>query len=278
MRLCTIRTSEGTTAARVEGDQVVKLSDYADVGALLIRLDDLGAAAHLDGDTSPLEEVDLAPLVPHPDKIVCVGLNYRDHILEMGNAVPEAPTYFAKYRGALIGARDNIVLPPTEVSTAVDWEAELGVVIGSPVRHATADEAAKAIAGYCVINDVSVRDWQRRTKQFLAGKTFESTTPVGPWLVTADEVGDGSGLAIGTEVNGVAKQLGNTDELVFNPVDLIMDLSKVITLLPGDLIATGTTGGVGAARTPPEWLVAGDDVRTWIDQVGELRNRCAQPG
>lgn len=272
MRLTTIRVDNTTRAARVEGDELVLL-DAADVGAVLRG--DANAAA--DGPTHPAAEADLAPLVTHPGKIVCVGVNYRDHIEEMGRELPSAPTYFAKFREALIGAGDDIALPAADVSTSIDWEAELAIVIGSPLRHGTAAEAMAAIAGFTVLNDVSVRDYQRRTTQFLAGKTFEAMTPLGPHLVTTDEVGDGSGLAISATVDGVVKQSSNTSELVFNAIDILQDLSTIITLEPGDVIATGTPGGVGAARTPPEWLTDGSVLRTEIAELGVCVNTCRLP-
>ena len=210
----------------------------------------------------------------NPNKIICVGLNYRDHVMEMGRDLPDAPTYFSKFSGALIGAHDDLQLPPASISTHNDWEAELAIVIGSPARNVAADDALDHIAGFTVFNDFSVRDYQRRTGQFLAGKTFEGASGLGPTMVTPDEVGDGSNLAISSAVNGDVKQSSNTDELIFGPRELIADLSQIITLLPGDIIATGTPGGVGAARTPPEWLVDGDELVIAIERVGELRHRC----
>ncbi len=272
MRLTTVRVSSGTSAGRVEGDDIVVL-EAADVGAVLRA----GGEVAETGTSIPLSSADYAPLVTHPDKIVCVGVNYLDHIAEMGRDRPSAPTYFAKYRRALIGANDHIALPPVEVSTQIDWEAELAIVIGHEVRHASASEAFAAIAGFTVLNDVSVRDYQRRTTQFLAGKTFEGMTPVGPWLVTTDESGDGSGYAISTEVDGVLKQSSNTSELCFNAVDIVQDLSTVITLEPGDVIATGTPGGVGAARTPPEWMGDGTSVLVTIEGIGQTHNVCRLP-
>ncbi len=272
MRLTTIRTDSGTRAARVEGDELVIL-DAADVGDLLRGHGDPEGG----GTARPATDHELAPLVTHPGKIVCVGVNYRDHIEEMGREVPGAPTYFAKFRQALIGAHDDITLPAPDVSTHIDWEAELALVIGREVRHASASEAMAAIAGFTVMNDVSVRDYQRRTTQFLAGKTFEGMTPLGPLLVTTDECGDGSGLAITAEVDGVVKQSSNTSELVFNAVDIVQDLSTIITLEPGDVIATGTPGGVGAARTPPEWLTDGAVLRTEISGIGACENTCRRP-
>lgn len=274
MEFVTLRHDGGTRAGRVEGDVVVLL-DAPSVKEILVEPDGLSQAGSVDGgETVPLEEADLAPVVPFPDKIICVGVNYRDHIAEMGREPPGHPTYFAKYARALIGANDDIVLPGADLSTSVDWECELALVIGKPTRNVEGAAALDAIAGFCVLNDVSVRDWQRRTTQFLAGKTFEGLTPVGPALVTTDQVGDGSGLALSTTVNGVVKQASNTSHLVFNSVDIVTDLSRVLTLDPGDVIATGTPGGVGAARTPPEFLRPGDQLVTTIEGLGQLVNRC----
>lgn len=270
MRLATIRTATGHRAVRVDGDRAVETGD-ADVRALLERPD---WAAHAAAAAGPVHEVgglDYAPLVPSPEKIICVGLNYRDHVREMGHELPEYPTVFAKFAPALVGAHDDIVLP--KVSDQVDWEAELTVVIGAPVRHADETAARAAIAGFTVLNDVSVRDYQNRTKQFLQGKTFERSTPIGPWLVTADEV-PGGGLAISTVLDGETVQDSTTAELVFTPVDLVVYLSAILTLRPGDVIATGTPGGVGHARRPPRYLTDGAELVTSIAGVGELRNRC----
>jgi len=270
VRLATIRTNDATRAVRLDGDTAVEL-DAADVGDVLRRDGWREWAAAGDGRNHALDGLDFAPLVTRPDKIVCVGLNYRTHILEMGHEFPEHPTLFAKYRAALIGANDDIVLPA--VSSSVDWEAELAVVIGTTIRHASPADAEAAIAGYSVLNDVSVRDFQRRTSQFLQGKTFEASTPLGPWLVTADELPDGD-REISCEVNGVEMQRAKTGDLVFDPVAIIRYVSSIITLEPGDVIATGTPGGVGAARTPPVFLRPGDEVVTRIDGIGELRNTC----
>ena len=270
MRLATIRTATGTRAVRLDGDTAVETGE-ADLRALLDRPDWAEHAAVAAGPSHPVHGLDFAPLVPSPEKIICVGLNYRDHVLEMGNQLPDYPTVFAKYAPALIGAHDDIVLPT--VSDKVDWEAELTVVIGRPVRHATPEQAAAAIAGYTVLNDVSMRDYQNRTKQFLQGKTFEKSTPVGPWLVTPDELPEG-GWAISSAVDGETMQSSTTSELVFGPVDLIVYLSEILTLNPGDLIATGTPGGVGHARKPPRYLSDGAVLVTSIDGIGELRNTC----
>lgn len=275
MRLVTVRVDGATRAGRVEGGEVVLL-DAPDVRAVLeagsVTSGRLGVAE--TGDSVALENADLAPPIPAPDKIVCVGSNYLDHILETDKQPPPHPIYFAKFTGALTGPRDPICLPPPEVSVNADWEAELALIIGKPTRNVTEAEALDAIAGCAVLNDLSVRDWQMRTTQHLAGKTFERSTPLGPALVTADEVGDGTGLEISCTVDGVTKQSSNTSQLVFGPAKLIADLSTIITLLPGDVIATGTPGGVGLARDPQEWLAPGMVVRTAIEGVGELINTC----
>lgn len=275
MQLVTIRTPNGTTAGRLEGDDIVLL-DTPDVGSVL-RADGLGEARTASGPTLPLAGSELAPVVTRPDKIICIGINYADHVAEMGHEMPDHPTYFAKYHRALIGAVDDIWLPHPTTSVQCDWEAELVIVVGRNLRHATPSEAAGAIAGFTVGNDFSVRDWQRRSSQFLAGKTFEHASPVGPVMVTTDELGDGDGLPISSSVNGVVKQDSNTSHLVFGPVDILTDLSRIMTLDPGDMIFTGTPGGVGAARTPPEWLVDGDVLTTRIEGIGVLENRCVVP-
>lgn len=271
-RLCTVRIGASTHAGRVEDNDIVILA-AADVGEVLRTGD------HTEtGDAIPRAGADLAPPVLAPDKVICVGQNYLDHIAEMGRTPPSAPTYFAKFANSLIGAGDEMVLPDPTVSTDVDWEAELAIVIGAPLRHASADEALAAVAGYTVLNDGSVRDWQRRTSQFLAGKMFEGLTPVGPVVVGRDELGDGSGLAIRSTLDGVTKQESSTSQLCFGVIDIVCDLSRITTLAPGDIIATGTPGGVGAARTPPEWLTDGCVIRCEIEGIGAVENRCRLPG
>ncbi|NDH23936.1 MAG: 2-hydroxyhepta-2,4-diene-1,7-dioate isomerase [Actinobacteria bacterium] len=184
-RLCTVHIGTSTRAGRIDGDDIVIL-DAADVGDVLRA----GGEVAETGEAIPRETARLAPVVTTPDKVVCVGVNYLDHIEEMGRDRPSAPTYFAKFANSLIGATDDLVLPPVEVSTHIDWEVELAIVIGSPVRHASPREALAAVAGYTVMNDGSVRDFQRRTTQFLAGKMFEGLSPLGPVLVGVDELGD----------------------------------------------------------------------------------------
>jgi acylpyruvate hydrolase len=271
VRLATIRLGDRTAAVRLEGDSVVELG-VPDVRAVLARTGWSRWAAGVDGPRHACAAIDHAPLVPSPSKILCVGLNYRSHILEMGRPLPSHPTLFAKFADTLLGAGDDLILPA--VSEEVDWEAELGVVVGAPVRRASTEEAAAAIAGYTVVNDVSMRDWQWRTTEWLSGKAFEATTPVGPWLVTPDEVGDAADLAVRCEVDGQVMQSSRTSDLLFRPADLVAYISQITTLRPGDLIATGTPGGVGAARTPKVFLAPGQVMRTVIEGVGECVNAC----
>ncbi|MEV4009243.1 fumarylacetoacetate hydrolase family protein [Nonomuraea angiospora] len=268
MRLATLRLPNRTTAARIDGDQAVEIG-APDVGALLAdpRWREVAAAA--DGPGHPLSTAGLAPVVPRPGKIVCVGLNYRNHILEMGRELPEYPTLFAKFAEALVGPYDDIALPA--VSQAVDWEAELAVIVGTAARNVSPEQAAACIAGYSVINDVTARDYQYRTLQWLQGKTFESSTPFGPYLVTPDEL-EGVTMTMRCEVDGEVVQETDTADLVFGPAELISYVSRIITLQPGDVIATGTPGGVGHARKPPRYLADGSKVVTRIAGLGELVN------
>jgi acylpyruvate hydrolase len=271
MRFATVRTASGTSAARLEGDDLVLLNS-SDVGALLAE-GDLDRAGHDEaGGSIKVADADFATLVTRPSKVFCVGLNYRSHILETGNTLPDYPTLFAKFTAALIGAHDDIILP--SVSQRADWEVEICVVIGSPLRHASPEEAQVGIAGYTVLNDISIRDYQRRTSQWLQGKTFEHTTPVGPYLVTGDEIGDGLDLEVRCEVDGEVMQLDRTSELVFGALDVVTYCSDVLTLQPGDLLSLGTTGGVGDARDPKVSLKAGQVVRTVIEGIGECLNTC----
>ena len=278
MRLVSFIGREDAGTAIIAGDRIVPILDWFLTGIDLDpeALDDMRRrAAALEGAVGiNLDDVEIIAPFPVPGKIVCVGLNYRSHILEMGRAVPEAPTLFAKFSAALLGANDPIVLP--SVSHEVDWEAELGVIIGRNARAVSGDEARSAIAGFCVVNDVTVRDWQHRTTQWLAGKTFESTTPLGPCLVTPDDaaIAGRAGFELTCEVDGVEVQRASTTDLVFDPVALVGFLSTIITLNPGDVIATGTPGGVGHARTPPQYLGADSRLVTRIEGIGECVNTC----
>lgn len=270
MRLTTVVVDGGTRAARLDGDELVLLP-APDVGTLLGEEGWTWLAAAPAPDRIAHDGAELGLLLPRPDKIICVGLNYASHIREMGRDTPRYPTLFAKYRGALTAPHAPIAVP--RVSDQLDWEAELGVVIGRPTRAVPPDQALEHVAGYTVCNDVTVRDYQHRTREFLAGKTFEATSPVGPVLVTPDELPYGGlGLAISCAVDGVRMQQSNTADLRFTPADLIAYVSDIITLLPGDIIMTGTPGGVGAGREPKVWLRPGQTMTTSIAGIGTLRN------
>ena len=272
MKLATIRTSNGTRAVRVDDGAAVE-TGHADVSELLQADEWSQAAAEADGPRHDLASLEYATLLPTPEKIICVGLNYLDHIAETGRPRPEYPTLFPKFTRTLIGAHDEIHLPHADESTSVDWEAELGLVIGASVRRADPTDAVAAIAGYTVVNDISVRDFQNHSPQFMPGKAWEHTTPVGPHLVTA-RAGEPAHFPISCEVDGVLMQESNTRELCFGPVDLVRYISTFITLSPGDLIVTGTPGGVGVARDPQVFLRPGQTVVTRIDGIGECHNTC----
>lgn len=272
MKLATLHLSDSrTTAARVDDGGYLPLP-FADVGGLLADPAGLERAraatgAHLE----PNSGYRLAPVVTNPGKVLCIGLNYRKHIEETGEAVPEYPTLFNKYADSLVGADDEVLLPA--VSSRVDWEAELVAVIGRVVRDEDEASAASAIAGFTVGNDVSMRDYQARTSQWLQGKCFEAATPVGPVMVTTDIIGAAPDLQITCEVDGVVKQDSRTSDLLFSPAAIVSYISRFMTLRPGDLVFTGTPGGVGQARTPKEFLTDGAELTTRVELIGECRNR-----
>ena len=274
MRLATIRTAGTTRAVKVDGDVLADLG-AADLGEFLSRPDWAEHAAMAGNDRVAAYglDADFAPLVPRPSKVVCVGLNYRNHILEMGRDLPEYPTLFAKFADCLIGSHDDIVRP-WEISQ-LDWEAELAVVIGKPVRRASPAQAEAAIAGFTVLNDITCRDWQFRTREWLQGKIWDSSTPVGPFLVTPDELPGGSrpALRITLTVDGEVMQSDDTSDLLFDPVALVAYVSVIVRLNPGDIIATGTPGGVGHARHPPRFLAGWETVAAEIEGVGRQENR-----
>jgi len=272
MRFVTIRTVGGTRAARLDGDDVIEL-EAPDVAAVLD--DGMQAVAEVPGASAvPLAHVDLAPVVPWPSKIICLGLNYKSHIEEMGGELPSHPTLFAKFASALTGPRDPLPMP--SASNAVDWEAELGIVIGSRVRNADQQQALAAIGGYTIVNDISMRDWQWRTSEWLQGKSWEACTPVGPAVVTPDEVDHAADLLLRCEVDGQVVQEARTSDLLFKPAQIVEYVSQMCTLEPGDLISTGTPAGVGAGRQPPMFLKPGNVVRTSIEGLGELVNECVE--
>ncbi|MFE9102540.1 fumarylacetoacetate hydrolase family protein [Actinomadura geliboluensis] len=271
MKLSTIRTSGGTRAVRLDGGALVDLG-YPDLGALLAEPDWRAKAAAASGTVYDAEGADFAPVVPGPSKVICVGHNYSNHIKEMGRELPAYPTLFPKFADSLIGANDDIVKPGE--TDALDWEVELAVVIGQEVRRADDAQAEAAIAGFTVMNDVSVRDWQFRTIEWTQGKIWDSSTPVGPYLVTPDEVGGvRPALRVRTLVDGREMQSDDTGTLLFDPVFLVKYVSTIVRLRPGDLIATGTPAGVGHARDPKVYLTGGETVVTEIDGLGACTNR-----
>lgn len=272
MRLTTIRHGQETAAARAVGDELVTLP-FPSVAALL-QGPDWQRAAAADGPRTSLAEARFARTID-PVKTLCVGLNYRSHILETGRPVPTHPTLFGKFADTLIGPTDEIVLP--SASDEVDWEVELGVVVGAIARNVTLEQAEACIAGYTVVNDVSMRDWQSRTTQWLQGKNFEASTPLGPYLVTPEEVDHARDLRISCSVDGETLQDGRTSDLLFGPAELISYISRFTTLRPGDVIATGTPGGVGMAREPKRFLRAGEVLRSEIEGIGALVNRVVSP-
>ena len=246
------------------------------VGAVLASAGGLDAAA-ADGRRYAGADAEFAPLVPHPTKVVCVGLNHQTHIKETGRDLADHPTLFCKFADTLIGALDDVQRPVE--TEQFDWEAELAVVVGRQVRRADEAEAEAAIAGFTVLNDVICRDWQFRTREWLQGKNWDSTTPLGPFLVTTDEVGGPRpALDIRCEVNGQVMQRDNTGDLLFDPVHLVRYVSTMIRLNPGDIIATGTPGRVGHARTPRVFLREGDTIVTEIEGLGRLENRVVSQG
>jgi 2-keto-4-pentenoate hydratase/2-oxohepta-3-ene-1,7-dioic acid hydratase in catechol pathway len=208
--------------------------------------------------------------IDRPGKIICVGLNYRDHAEEQGTALPEAPLLFAKWQNTLIGPGDPIVIPP--VVTKCDYEAELGVVIGSQARDVSAEDALDAVAGYVCVNDVSARDLQFADGQWTRGKSPDTFCPVGPALVPRADVPDPQALAIRAILNGQTVQESTTANMIFGVADVIAYVTRTITLEPGDLIATGTPAGVGAFRDPPLFMKAGDEITIEIDGIGSLTN------
>jgi len=266
-KLATIRIDGTTKAVRLEGDQHVDLG-FTDLGAYFAAG---SPAAPADATTYPVENADFAPVVPNPSKVICVGHNYANHIKEMGRELPDYPVLFPKFAETLIGAHDDIVKPAE--TEAFDWEVELTIVIGKEVRRASETEAADAIAGFTVMNDISVRDWQFRTIEWTQGKIWEATTPVGPYVVTPDEVGGvHPALQVKTIVDDQVMQDDNTGTLVFTPTFLVQYISTMITLKPGDIIATGTPAGVGNARDPKVFLVGDEVVVTSIEGLGECVN------
>ena len=229
-----------------------------------------GHAQPQGGASFDLAQVKLLAPIPRPPKLICVGLNYRDHAAESKMEVPTVPTIFNKFPSVVIGPGDAIVLP--RVSRKPDYEAEFAFVIGRGGRYISAANAMDHVFGYTIVNDVSARDFQNATTQWLMGKTFDTFAPMGPWIVTKDEIADPHALDISLEIGGVILQKSNTRELIFKIPELIEYISQVVTLEPGDVVATGTPAGVGFGHRPPRWLKPGEETIIRIQGIGELRN------
>lgn len=274
MRLVTYATVAGRAFGRIEGDSIVPMGpDLKEWLAATAR----GETAPAAGEAAPEEGIPLgagsarllAP-VPEPGKIVCIGLNYRDHAREAGLPLPEEPVLFAKFANSVIGPDSAIVVP--RVVRRTDYEAELGVVVGRRAKRVPVGEALGCVAGYLCANDVSARDLQPATGQWTRGKAVDTFLPTGPWLVTADEIPDPQALAIRCLVDGEVLQESNTSEMVFGVAELVSFISTTMTLEPGDLIVTGTPAGVGFARHPRRWLEPGTTVTVEIERIGRLTN------
>lgn len=258
-------------------DGVIDLGAFsADIGSTLreaLVRNSLAAITSISGGAHTRlkwSEIELLPVIPDPQKILCVGINYLTHVQETGREIPTKPMFFTRFADSQT-AHDGPIVRPL-VSEKLDFEGELAVVIGRTARHVKATEALDYVAGYSCYNDGSVRDWQKHTIQFTPGKNFPSTGGFGPWLVTADEVGDPSTLSLITRLNGEVVQQATTDDLIFDIPTLIEYCSTFTELHAGDVIITGTTGGVGAFRQPPLWMKAGDVVEVEISRIGVLRN------
>jgi 2-keto-4-pentenoate hydratase/2-oxohepta-3-ene-1,7-dioic acid hydratase in catechol pathway len=293
MRLVSFEQPSPTSSASVPaaatgvivGDEVVDLTDPAvglpgDMADLLAAgpaaLESAATAATTGARRHPLDAVTLLAPVPLPPKVMGIGMNYGAHVAEMGRPPPDHQVWFNKQRTCVVGPGAAIEVP--RASAQVDYEGELAFVIGRRCRHVGADAAASVVAGFTVMNDVSVRDWQWRTPTWTLGKSFDSHGPLGPWLVTPDEVADPHRLRIRTWVNDELRQDASTDDMIFSCWAMVEELSTVYTLEPGDVISTGTPAGVGASFDPPKWLVAGDRVSIEIEGVGRLENPVIDEG
>ena len=253
----------------LDGGDLVPLEGMTEIG-VATTLAVLRDAPRLPAERVPADKVHLLPVVPAPSKVLCVGLNYADHIAETGRDTPTYPVLFVKFASSLIGATDDITLPPE--TSQLDWEGELAIVIGKAGRRIPTEQALDHVAGYTVANDITMRDYQYKTHQWLQGKAWDDCTPIGPYLVTPDEV-DLSTAGIRTVLNGAIVQESTVSQLFFDIPTLISTISTFTTLIPGDLILTGTPGGVGFRRKPQLFLADGDTVAVEIDGVGRIQNR-----
>jgi acylpyruvate hydrolase len=276
MRLVTYISDRGARAGVLRDGRVIDAWDALDAGAAepsvreLLRRDALGELAQkLDAEGLPLADVAIDVPVPDPEKIVCIGLNYRSHAAEAGLEPPSAPTFFAKFRNALTPAGSEVTLPAA--SEKVDYEAEVAFVIGRRAADVDEADALLHVAGYTLLNDLSARDLQFATPQWMPGKVFDGSAPCGPALVTPDEAIAEGAIEISLDLNGETMQSATTDDLVFSVAALTSHLSRLMTLEPGDIVSTGTPAGVGSVREPRVWLQSGDEVRVHSPTLGELR-------
>ena len=278
MKFVTFQGASRAEAGVVLDDRVIGLAGAGFANMLAVLASGAAGRAKIEtfvsnppaDSTFPLASVRLLAPVPRPPKLICVGLNYRDHAAEAHQEIPKVPTIFAKFSNVVIGPGEAIVLP--KISRKPDYEAEFMFVIGAGGRHIAAQNWQRHVFGYTVFNDVSARDFQSATSQWMIGKTFDTFGPMGPYLVSSDEIPDPHALDISLSIGGEVLQHSNTRELIFKIPDLVAYLSSVFTLEPGDVMATGTPAGVGFARRPPRYLQAGDEVVVTIEGVGELRN------
>ena len=271
MRLVTYQSKRGPRAGLLRDEGVVDVWDGLDGEGESVRdllaADRVPEAGEIDGE--PIAGAELLPPVPDPDKIVCIGLNYRAHAAEAGIDPPETPTFFAKFRNALAPPGATVPLPAA--SRKVDFEAEIAFVVGRRAKEVSEDEAAGHVAGYMLFNDLSARDLQFATPQWIPGKVFDGSAPCGPALVTPDEAGDAGEIEFALDLNGERMQEASTDDLIFSVPQLVVELSRLMTLEPGDVVATGTPSGVGSTRDPRVWLAPGDEIAIVSPQLGELR-------
>jgi 2-keto-4-pentenoate hydratase/2-oxohepta-3-ene-1,7-dioic acid hydratase in catechol pathway len=279
MKLATFKTAKGASYGAVVDKGIVDLgrrlgNRYPDLKALIAA----NAFKEVEGllkepQDHKLSDVVWLPVIPNPDKIVCVGLNYQDHVVETGRDNTEQPAIFLRVAESQVGHGQPIIRP--RESTHMDFEAEIAVIIGKGGRRISQKDSWGHIAGYSCYNDGSVRDWQRHTIQWTAGKNFAQTGGFGPWMVTADEIPPNSKMTLSCRLNGERMQHATTEQMIFKIPKIIEYVSAWTTLLPGDVLVTGTPGGVGARRTPPVWMKPGDKVEIEIDKVGILENSIA---
>ncbi len=274
MKLISFTRPDGVASwGVVDGDDVVDCSDTAPTLRAAIAAGTLPTTPP-EADRFTLADITFLPPIPDPQKIICIGLNYLTHIQEGGRDVPKKPTIFTRWANTQVGHLQPLVRPSQ--SETLDFEGEMAVIIGRRARHTSRDQALSVVAGYSCYNDGSVREWQRHTSQFTPGKNFPATGGFGPWIVTPDEAGDITKATLMTRVNGDEVQHATLDDLVFDVPALIEYCAAFTTLEPGDVIITGTTGGVGAYRTPPLWLKPGDTVEVEVTGIGTLKNTVIQ--